>query len=97
MYALMAIHHPAPERFSQALAAVQSVLDAIEGAAGMHAAYVGHDAARTQVFAITMWEDPKQFDAIFPAVQEAVNKSGIREWVIQPSRVMKFLQVPEHG
>ena len=93
MYALLAIHHPVEHRLDGVLAAMQTILDGIDSA-GLKGGFVGVDRGRCEVFALTLWDDPAQFDAVFPAIQVAVEDSGILQWLARPSRALKFLEVP---
>ncbi|MCX6497537.1 MAG: hypothetical protein NTU93_01900 [Arthrobacter sp.] len=95
MYAHLAIHHPAPDRFAQALAAAQVILDSIEGAQGLQEGYVGHNSSHSEVFAMTLWQEPGQFAEVFPAVQAAVSRTGIRSWEVQSPDVLKFVEVED--
>lgn len=36
MYTLLAIHHPVPERFDAALAAMEAILNTVECTTGLH-------------------------------------------------------------
>ncbi|HSV79636.1 MAG TPA: hypothetical protein VLK85_10605 [Ramlibacter sp.] len=90
MYAVVAIHHPASERFDDALRALQKILDSIQGSPGLQGGYVGQDAARSQAMAVTLWEAKEQFQAVFPRIQAGVNACGIHQWAVQPARALKF-------
>lgn len=90
MYTLLAIHHPVPERFDAALAAMEAILNTVECTTGLHEGYIGYNASRTQVIALTTWDDKESLETVFPTVQEAVDRSGIREWLAKPSRVVIY-------
>lgn len=97
MYIVLAIHHPVPERATDTLDALQSILDGMEGAPGLTAGYVGWDGPREQVFALCLWEGAEQFNDHFPWIQEAVARSGIRDWAARPPRALKFLCSEQAG
>lgn len=92
MYAHVAIHNPDPERFADALAASQEISESIKGAAGLRKVFVGHDVDRRQVFAMTLWDEPTQFENVFPIVQAAVRRTGIRNGETASPQVLKFIQ-----
>jgi hypothetical protein len=93
MYALLAVHHPAHDKVDEVLVATRSILDRIEHATGLRGGYVGTNRARTEVFALTLWDAPGQFDAVFPVVQAEVARSGIPGWLIRPSMASKFIEM----
>lgn len=92
MYAHVAIHHPAPDRFEEVEQSVERIVQEITGAAGFHRSYVGADAARTQVFAITFWEEPAQFDMVLHTVQVAVDREGLRRGELREPEVIRLTE-----
>ena len=90
MYTVVAVHHPTSERFADAMNVLQSILGSIEGSAGLVAAYVGNNSARTEAMAMTLWQEKEQFDAVFPQIQAAVADSGIWAWAERPPKAMKY-------
>lgn len=90
MYAVLAIHHPTSERFTDTMIVLQSILDLVEGSAGLLGGYVGKNAAQSQAIAITLWEEKKQFDAALPKIQSGIAQSRIQDWAVQPPRAIKL-------
>jgi hypothetical protein len=90
MYGVLAIHHPSPDHFNEAMGTLESILDDMQGTAGLTAGYVGHNPSRTDVIAFTFWEEARHFHAAFPAIQAAITRSGIHDWRVQPAQAQRF-------
>lgn len=90
MYGVLAIHHPSPDRINEAMGTLESILDDMQGTAGLKTGYVGHNPSRSDVIAFTFWEEARHFHEAFPAIQAAIARSGIHDWRVEPAQAMRF-------
>ncbi|GAB3854311.1 hypothetical protein GCM10028801_08220 [Nocardioides maradonensis] len=96
MYAHLAVHSPSDDRREDARAVLDEVgATVLDGAPGLIATLTGEEVGTGRLMAITLWHEQAEFEAVLPAIVEAIGRTEIHSWATQPAEVVRFTQLPD--
>ena len=96
MYAHLAIHAPSDDKREEARAVLEDVgASVLTGAPGLIATLQGEEVGTGRLMAITLWHEQAEFEAVLPAIMEAIGKTEIHSWATRPAEVVRFGQLPD--